>query len=223
MKVYRHAIVESIENFYGALLFQIDAFSSIKNHLTAIAERMWEGIRSKNPAVYHEISNYHPGYLGRSADDLEKTKLTMAHCSATVAHEYGFGGWQELEKRLGNTPYDLQFETAVNNLLNGNIEALQQQMIDDPALVKKRSGYGHEATLLHYTAGNGVALWRQKVPFNLPEITTCLLEAGADIRATMKIYGGKYDTLALLTTSAHPFEAGIGHDMVRLLEKYLCN
>ncbi|MEM9687080.1 MAG: hypothetical protein AAF934_09200 [Bacteroidota bacterium] len=39
----------------------------------------------------------------------------------------------------------------------------------------------------------------------------------------MKVYGGMYDTLALLTTSTHPFEAGVRDTMVKLLETYSRN
>jgi len=58
-----------------------------------------------------------------------------------------------------------------------------------------------------------VAFWRQQVPLNLVAITEFLLEAGADRRATMKVYGGAFDTYSLLVTSVHPLAAGILEEM----------
>ncbi len=220
MKIYKNKIVEGISDFYGALLFETDRYSTIKDHLAAIADRMWEGIQEKNNVLYHEISNYHPGFLGKTFDELSKTEFTLEDCTATIACEYGFSNWQHLEMALGETAYNLNFELAVNNLINRNLEALKQQITHYPGLVKQRSQYGHGATLLHYTASNGVELWRQQVPANLPEITVYLLETGADVHAEMKIYGGEYATLALLTSSAHPFDAGVGEEMVELLKGF---
>ncbi|MEL6717594.1 MAG: ankyrin repeat domain-containing protein, partial [Bacteroidota bacterium] len=107
----------------------------------------------------------------------------------------------------------------VNAILAGNIVLLKELINESPKLTEAHSQYGHAATLLHYVASNGVELWRQKVPFNLVEITEYLLACGADRQAKMKVYGGQFDTLSLLQTSEHPKQFGLLDQMEDLLLK----
>ena len=90
---------------------------------------------------------------------------------------------------------------------------------DSPYLLSATSSYGHQATLLHYVASNGVEFWRQQVPMNLPAITSYLLSAGANRDATMKVYGGDFDTYALLVSSAHPLAVGVLEEMKMILNR----
>ncbi len=217
MKIYRPPIVQELEAHYGELLFRIDQFPSIKAHLSALAHRMWEGLQAHQTSIFKEINNYHAALLGKSKEELIALKLSFEDCKTAIANEYGFDNWIEVEG-LGELAYHFSFEQAVNHLLAGNLEALKKQIEQEPALVNCRSQYGHGATLLHYTASNGVEFWRQKVPLNLPAIVAYLIEAGADKRAQMKVYGGTFEPLPLLLSSAHPQEAGIVDELKKLLE-----
>jgi hypothetical protein len=71
--------------------------------------------------------------------------------------------------------------------------------------------------LLHYVAANGVEIRRQVVPSNAAEIARILLDHGAELRATMPVYGGQYDPLALMRTSAHPHDAGVARELEAVL------
>ncbi|WP_299437654.1 hypothetical protein [uncultured Aquimarina sp.] len=205
-----------LTSFYGNLLYQTDQYPMIKTHLTKIADRMLEGAHNNLNFILQEINNYHPDYLGTPIETLKKNKFTIKDCRATVANEYGFKNWQIVEQLKDH--YDQSFEKAVNFLINGEFEALKKIIKANPQLTTKKSKYGHQATLLHYTASNGVEMWRQKVPANLPEMTRFLIKQGADLNALMNVYGGQFNTLSLLKSSAHPFEAGIGEEMIRILE-----
>ena len=88
-------------------------------------------------------------------------------------------------------------------MLSGDLDSLRRLISEDASLITQRSCYGHRATLLHYCGNNGVEFWRQQVPLNLKDIIHFLIENGADKNATMSVYGGEFDTLSLLTTSAH--------------------
>jgi len=216
MNVYKPNIVRELESFYGDLLFRIDQYPTIKDHLAALAQRMWEGVRSGNKSVFKEISNYHPAYLGRDTETLLKIGLTEKDCQRTVAKEYGFRRWDTL--RQLNYAYNLKFELSINTLLEGNLIKLQKLVSQNAALVNQKSQYGHKATFLHYAVSNGVELWRQKVPYNLPEVVSYLLKQGADKTAKMKVYGGEYTATELLMSGAHAKDAGILDEMRKLLE-----
>ena len=170
MEIYIPPIVQELQTFYGAVLYGVASFPTISSHLTALAQRLWEGVQQQHPAIYSEINNYHPSYLGKSADFLKNIPLTHLDCQQTIASEYGFTNWAAV-KQLGDLAYDLNFEQAVNLLLRGDVLALQQLLANFPYLLSATSRYGHQATLLHYVASNGVAFWRQQVPLNLVAIT----------------------------------------------------
>jgi len=205
MNIYRPQVVKALELFYGDLFFKLEHYLNIYEHLEALSKRMWEGVQIENNAIFIEINNYHPNYLGHPIEALKNQNLTEEDCKHTIANQYGFGDWGTVMEL--SVPYNQTFETAVNDLLAGNITALNQKITASPDLLTMRSQYGHRATLLHYAGNNGVELWRQKIPSNLPEIIQFLLQEGADKNATMPIYGGAFTTLELVSTSAHPHDA----------------
>jgi len=219
MKIYIPSIVKELQDFYGELLYSIDSFPNIPTHLTALAQRLSEGVQQSHPAIFSEISNYHKDYLGKK-ERINPNSFSLADCQQTIANEYGFSNWKAVQQ-LGNLQYDFKFEQAVNLLLSGKITTLKELITAHPYLLSTTSPYGHQATLLHYVASNGVEFWRQQVPLNLPEITSYLLLAGADKETTMKVYGGDFDTYALLVTSAHPHGAGIMDEMKGLFSEEL--
>lgn len=215
MIIYKSKVVSGLQELYGALLFP-QKKCTLRQYLEPLVNRLWEGIRSDNPLVVHEICNYDPVYLGKRLE-MPLSEMNKEVAYRTIACEYGFANWQVVEE-MGEVQLDFVFENSVNLLLAGNLKALDRQITAFPKLLTQTSQFGHGATLLHYTASNGVELWRQVVPQNLAAITKYLLEKGADKHAKMKVYGGHFDTLALLTSSIHPYEAGIGEELERVLK-----
>ncbi len=215
MDVYMPKEVEALSIFYGERLTKLQKYGSVTGHLEALSKRMHEGAQTKQSCILKEISNYHPQFLGKSTKELEEINFSLNDCKITIANEYGFALWTDVES-LHATAYDLEFEKAVNALLCGEIDLLTALVSNRPALVRQRSQYGHGATLLHYTASNGVEMWRQKVPKNLQEIICFLLESGTEKAATMKVYGGDFDTKTLLASSVHPAEVGLLEELLIL-------
>ena len=129
-----------------------------------------------------------------------------------IARDHGFTSWPDVAGEC-----DPVFERAVDAVVLGRLWDLDCLLADAPDLVSRRSAYGHRATLLHYTAANGVEIRRQVVPANAAELTALLLEAGADPAARLHAYGGNPDTLAMLKSSAHPRAAGVAEEIERVL------
>jgi hypothetical protein len=138
--------------------------------------------------------------------------LSLRQARLIVARDHGFASWSAVEGQC-----DPVFEHAVDAVVLGQIEALDRWLADAPDLIRRRSAYGHRATLLHYTAANGVEIRRQVVPANAAEMTARLLAAGADPAARLHAYGGTPDTLAMLKSSAHPRAAGVAEEIERVL------
>ena len=138
-------------------------------------------------------------------DELRSTNtLTLERARLIVARDHGFTSWSSVDGES-----DPVFEEAVNAVVLGRREKLTAFLAHHPDLVARRSPYGHRATLLHYLAANGVEIRRQVVPGNAAEIADALLAAGADRSAELHAYGGTFDVVTMLKTSAHPRAAGV--------------
>ena len=111
------------------------------------------------------------------------------------------------------------FEAAAEMVIRGDRAALAATLDEHPSLIHATSPRPHGATLLHYSAANGVEDERQKVPANAVEIADLLIGRGADINATVAVYGGGPGStpLVALVTGGHPNEAGL---MAQLVDAY---
>jgi hypothetical protein len=130
--------------------------------------------------------------------------LCLPHARLIVARDHGFTTWSSVEGECDPT-----FELAVDAVVYGRINDLRALVADHPDLPVRRSAYGHRATLLHYTAANGVEIRRQVIPANAADVVAALLDAGADRSAKLHAYGGDFDVLDMFKTSAHPRDAGV--------------
>ncbi|MEM6801198.1 MAG: hypothetical protein AAF696_07320 [Bacteroidota bacterium] len=213
MKIYRHEHVLRVQHYYGPLLEAFYGSYELEEHLLLLSEKLWQGIQEKNPLVAIELSNYHPDLLGQKWEEISGRDLNQEDAQRCILAQYGFNDWEECKE----LKYDIGFETLVNYVLWGKLEAIKQLLTNNPELISQKSSYGHQASILHYCASNGLELWRQQVPTNLPEITEYLLAHGADKSVKMKVYGGEFTPLPLLESSAHPFAAGVGERMKVLL------
>lgn len=211
--VYVPESVQAVLELYGALLNDRFEFKTVSEHLEAQSYRLYEAWIGKEPGTVWEISNYHPELLSCSIEELFQYDFTGTDARLTIAREYGYRDWDDL-KRRGAVSYDHHFEEAVDLLINGEKKELSILISKHADLVHQRSNYGHQAGLLHYCASNGVELWRQQVPLNLPEMIRLLLSNSAERQMKMQVYGGQFNPLALLRSSAHPLNAGVAEEAI---------
>jgi hypothetical protein len=80
---------------------------------------------------------------------------------------------------------------------------LRRMLAGRPELSRARSRRVHGATLLHYTAANGIENFRQRTPANIADIAGLLLKQGVEVDAET-IGGGRGTALGLAATSVHP-------------------
>jgi hypothetical protein len=214
--VYVSDQVREVERLHFDLLTDAVRRLPIRDQLDRQAHRIVEAHNAGDRAVTPHITCWHPKLVCRSADDIMNGDCTLDDARQTIAREYGFSDWSDVEAQ-GASPPDPDFELAVDTLLSGDVEKLRGLLSNDPSLVQRRSSFGHRSTLLHYVGSNGVETYRQRVPMNLAEITRLLVEAGADVNATANMYGGS-TALGLLVTSDHPAKAGVTGDVLKVLE-----
>ena len=213
--VYVSDQVKEVERLHRDLLSDDVRRLPILDQLDRQAHRIVEGHQAGDRAVVTHITCWHPKLVCRSAEEIMNGTFTLDDARQTIAREYGFADWSDVEAR-GVTPPGPDFELAVDTLLLGDVEKLRGLLFSDPSLIQRRSSFGHRSTLLHYVGSNGVETYRQRVPLNLAEITRHLVEAGADVNAKANMYGGS-TTLGLLVTSDHPAKAGVTGDVMKVL------
>jgi ankyrin repeat protein len=145
---------------------------------------------------------------------------TLTAAQFVIARAHGFESWPKLAKHLEsvahtNSPLN-HFEQAVDAIVSGNLNALENLLREHSDLARARSSRRHQATLLHYVSANGIEGYRQKTPANIVPIAELLLNAGAEVNTVADLYGGS-TTLALVATSLHPERAGVQTALLQVL------
>ena len=181
----------------------------IREQLSQFAEALVDAYAAGQRSADVLLRNWSDG----GEDELRSAgTLSLRLARSVVARDHGFTAWSSVEGEC-----DATFELAVDAVVHGRINDLSALLADHPDLPARRSAYGHRATLLHYTAANGVEIRRQVVPANAAEVVVALLDAGGDRSAKLHAYGGDFDALAMLKTSAHPHDAGVAAGVEQLL------
>jgi hypothetical protein len=210
-----------------------------RSHVTAYeqqAESLLAGHRATDPAAIDLFHHKHPRFLDETIkwrpksipdSDIRDASLSLDDARLAIARFYDFLDWPSLiawvEAVLREGPV-LEFESAVEAMVNGDLAALTDALRRNPALLRARSDRiccfdppVHRATLLHYVAANGVEAYRQKTPANAVAVARALLAAGAEPDALADMYGAPCTTMSMLVSSSHPAEAGLQVPLIELL------
>jgi len=178
------------------------------------AETLFAALSAGDSDAQWRVKWEHPRFGGKTVDEViaATPHLDLDDARLVVAQQQSFETWADLVAfvdavvKLGPVA---TFETAVEAVVSGDLATLQSMLREQPDLVRARSARQHHATLLHYTAANGVEGERQKTPPNAVAVTKALLDAGAEVDALADMYDHKCTTMSLLVSSAHPHNAGL--------------
>lgn len=215
--VYIGNAINEVRALYAATLARSPEITTIAGILDFQACMLLDAHSVGDETVVFQLTCWCNELKGKKAAEILDHKLTSDMANQTIASEHGFANWSAV-KALNTTELDATFETCVDAVLFGEIDKLNTILSASAALTTQRSQYGHQATLLHYLAANGVETYRQVTPTNAAQIAQCLIEHGADVNAIANIYGGS-KPLELLTTSAHPANAGVTDEVAAVLIK----
>lgn len=220
-KPMRWEHVEAVRALHGQAFALLGAPCTPHDFLDAQALSLHAAHAGGDERCTLQISSWSPALVGSASSATHRAHIlassfSLADARLCLAREHGFDDWKAVE-RDGRTPFDPDFEAAVDALVQGEQERLCERLEDRPELVRARSPHGHGATLLHYAGSNGLETWRQQTPPNLPTLVRLLLAAGAEREARMKAYGGELTTYQLAETSAHPHTAGVMRELLDAL------
>ncbi|GAB4242113.1 MAG: hypothetical protein Tsb0034_19470 [Ekhidna sp.] len=211
--VYISNATQNVIDLHREILESFSSYTSVKSLLTDFAENLIKHYAIGDEKVVVEISNHHPLYIGQKEEQVLHRSFSLIDAQLTIARAYGFEDWNQVK----DDEINHDFENAVDYLVEGKAPQLTELIESKTELLESRSSFGHHASLLHYAGSNGVEIWRQKVPENLPDMIRLLLENGAEKDATAFFYGSLHTTYQLAETSAHPQEAEIMDDLLEVL------
>ena len=194
------------------------SIQQVSEQLRKFANRLFEAYRAKLDIALVEISNWHPACIGCKTFDSIPQNLDKNDIQLTIAKAYHYPSWADVLN--SEDQFDWTFEEAIDCMLEGDFDHLEELLTAYPYLTEARSSYGHRAGLIHYVGSNGVEMWRQKVPNNLLEITKNLVAHGADPEMESRLYGGCGKVIGLIESSAHPKDAGIQGDLLALFRTF---
>ena len=178
------------------------------------AETLLSALKSGDNEAAWRFKWEHPRFGGKTVDEVNAATpdLDLDDARLVVAQQQSFETWADLlafVDALAKPGPVATFETAVEAVVSGDLGTLQSMLREQPDLVRARSSRRHHATLLHYTAANGVEGERQKTPPDAVAITRALLDAGAEVDALADMYDHQCTTMSMLVSSAHPHNAGV--------------
>ena len=196
--------------------------SSEPNALAAFADRWITSLWRAAGTAQDPADKRHAERAANNVEAFARRHMAsganLAEAQFAIARSHGFATWARFIEHLDRLEHGADpFEAAADAVVSGDLATLRSLFARHPALVRAQSDREHGATLLIYTAANGVEGYRQKTPSNIVEIATLLLDAGADIDATADVYGGDCTTLGLAATSAHPRQARVQLPLIDLL------
>ncbi len=166
-----------------------------------------------------------------SLEDVRRTSMDWFDARLTLARWYDFQDWRWLRswvEAVGDRSSPVsRFETAVEAVIAGDLDALRAMLAGDASLVRARSNRVtpfdppvHHATLLHYVAANGVEEYRQKTPPNAAAVARVLLERGSEADALADMYGGRATPMTMLVSSSPPAQAGVQSAIAEVLIEF---
>jgi len=177
-----------------------------------------EGHRLGDTEAIWRIKTGHPHFRQMTDSEIRSATFTPSDAQLITARWHYFDSWTELteyvEAVTRETPPVFQFESAVDAIVTGDVDTLKGLLRENPGLIQGRSTRRHHGTLLHYVGANGTE--KQRTPKNAAEIAKVLLDAGAEVNAVGKMYGGT-TPLGLVATSVHPARAGVQDALMEIL------
>lgn len=163
--------------------------------------------------------NHFPSYTTLSTIEKSHHKKEIKSLQLVTARSLGFKDTSHY-KKTADKVIDKNLDKAIHFLLSGNIDNLKKIITQLPHILSLQSRLGHHASLIHYIGSNGIEIWKQKIPANIDQILSMLLQLGADPNYNNNIYGGS-DLMSLIKTSAHLKDFNKTKYLIDILEAHI--
>ena len=122
--VYANHEVQEVIRLHQDLFTDEFCRLPVREQLARQAQRIVEAHKSGNKAAATHVTCWHPELVGHSEQQIMERELTLDDARETIAREYGFDDWSDVERR-GSEPPIPEFEAAVDALLAGDVDRLR--------------------------------------------------------------------------------------------------
>src|SRR2546421_11000486 len=99
------------------------------------AEALFAAVKAGDGAAEWRFKWLHPRFRGKSVTDVRAAALELSDAQAVIAHEYSFENWADLvafTKAVRQDRSIIQFESAVEAVISGDIATLTVMLREDP-------------------------------------------------------------------------------------------
>jgi hypothetical protein len=195
-------------------------------HFKYQAKDLLRGHAARHPDVAQQIREFHPDFIAASDSEIFNAALSLSATQLTIARAYGFPSWPRLKAHVEspalpaglNRPFEERiedpiFRRAVDLLDAGEANGLRQHLKQNPKLVHQHVTFEggncfRNPTLLEFSAENPIR--KGKLPANIVEIATAILNAGTDLSAME-------EALGLVSTESISRECSVQIPLIDLL------
>jgi Ankyrin repeats (3 copies) len=195
-------------------------------HLRYQAKDLIQEHAARDPRAAQRIREFHPKFQRAQDPEIFDARFSLSDAQLTIARERGFPSWQRLKRHIEkpaladrldlphhNRIEDVRFQRAVELVDAGDAGSLRAHLKQYPKLVHEHvlfegGNYFRNPTLLEFIAENPIRHGR--LPDNIVEVATVIIEAGADQTALNK-------TLGLVATGMVPRQCRVQVSLTELL------
>ena len=204
------------------------------DHLKYQAKDLINEHKARDAKAAQRIREFHPRFHDATDQEILDAPFRLSDAQLTIARERGFASWTRLKRRIEKPTRadeislpaheriaEPLFRRAVDLLDAGDAEGLRAHLAGHPEIVRMRmhfegGNYFRMPSLIEFVAENPTR--RGKLPANIVEVATVILEAGAkDDQASLD------ETLGLVSSGMVPRQCGVQLPLIDLLCRYGAN
>ena len=145
-EVYIDETVRKVRALHQSTLSLDKSTIGIGEFLALQARTILTAHQAGDTAVKFHLACWCSPLIAKSTEEIMQFPLKIEHVQQTIAAEHGFTNWTEVETHH-STAFDLQFESCIDSMLDGDIQSLVNTINAKPSIVSQRSQYG--LSLIH--------------------------------------------------------------------------
>lgn len=212
-QIYIPDDVSSLKKLLAEELPLLHSLILIQDYIIRVADRLQSAIDNRNPILSVLLRNHYTRFSFESLEDIwnQSHQIDLQELSARM---HGFNEFSDID----SVSYiDPELQMGIDHFLNSPIEIFQDYIINHQSILDKQTAFGHQASLIHYIGSNGVEIYRQQVPLDIVIRVSILKDLNASFDISHKIYGGHCSLIDLIETSAHPKDAGVRKQLMKII------
>jgi hypothetical protein len=119
--------------------------ATVRTIVERLGERFAELHAQRDEAFPIILRNHHPEFVDKLREEMFRHAFSREDWMDLAARYFRFKSWEAV-RTLGERTLDREFESAVDAVVAGDVDALRGSFRERPELITMRSPWGHEAS-----------------------------------------------------------------------------